>query len=64
MPKQKISKTIRDRFKITATGKVLRGKIGQRHNIGKKRRTNVRRGKRLIQVTGKLEKKIKKLLGI
>lgn len=64
MPKQKISKSVRDRFKITKTGKIIRRKIGQRHLHGSKRRTNLRRGKEPIRVTGPLGKKLKKLLGI
>lgn len=64
MPKQKISKSVRDRFKITKSGKIIRRKIGQRHLKGSKSRSNVRRGKEPIQVTGPWEKKLKKLLGI
>lgn len=64
MPKQKIPKSVRDRFKITKTGKIIRRKIGQRHLKSSKRRSNIRRGKEPIQVTGPLEKKLKKLLGI
>lgn len=64
MPKQKISKSVRDRFKITKKGKIIRRKIGQRHLKSNKRRTNLRRGKEPIQVIGHLEKKLKKLLGI
>lgn len=64
MPKLKISKTVQDRFKITSGGKILRRKIGQRHLKISKRRTTIRRGKLPIQVTGKIEKKVKKLLGI
>lgn len=60
----KIPKTVRDRFKVTANGKILRRKIGQRHLKSSKTSANARRGKRLVQITGKLEKKIKKLLGI
>ncbi len=60
----KISKTVRDRFKVTANGKILRRKPGQRHLKASKRATSVRRGKEPIQVTGPLEKKIKSLLGI
>lgn len=60
----KISKTLRDRFKVTGTGKILRAKIGFRHNISKKSRANVRRGKIPIEVTGATKIKIKKLLGI
>ncbi len=64
MPKMKISKSVRDRFKVTKNGKIIRRKIGQRHLKAHKRRTNLRRGKEPIQVRGPLEKKLKKLLGI
>ncbi|KKU91912.1 MAG: 50S ribosomal protein L35 [Microgenomates group bacterium GW2011_GWA1_48_10] len=64
MPKQKISKTVKDRFKVTGTGKIIRRKIGYRHLLKSKRKTAIRRAKKPIQVTGALEKKIKKLLGI
>lgn len=64
MPKIKIPKTVRDRFKVSATGKIFRRKIGQRHLKSNKSRTAIHRGKRLVQVTGPLEKKLKKLLGI
>ncbi|MBI4099535.1 50S ribosomal protein L35 [Candidatus Microgenomates bacterium] len=64
MPKQKISKTIRDRIKITGGGKLIRRKIGMRHLKGSKRATTIRRGKEPIRVTGHLERKLKKLLGI
>ncbi len=60
----KSSKTVRDRFKVSANGKIMRRKIGFRHNISKKRRTNVRRGKEPVQVIGVLEKKLKRLLAI
>jgi len=64
MPKMKISKTVRDRFKVSAGGKIMRRKIGHRHNISKKSRRNIRRGKIPVQVIGVAEKKIKKMLGI
>ncbi len=64
MPNMKIHKTIVDRFKVTGRGKILRRKIGQRHLKIHKSKTNIRRGNRDIQVTGLLEKKLKKLLGI
>lgn len=64
MPKQKISKTIKDRFKITKNGKIIRRKIGMRHLRSSKRATTIRRGKEPIRVTGVIEKKLKKLLGI
>jgi large subunit ribosomal protein L35 len=64
MPKMKLSKTIRDRFKVTGRGKVMRRKSGQRHLKASKSRANIRRGKKNIQVVGELEKKVKKMLGI
>ena len=60
----RISKTIKDRFKVTGTGKILRRKAGQRHLKIHKSKANKRRGKLPIQVIGKFEKKIKKLLGV
>ncbi len=64
MPKMKLSKTVRDRFKVSANGKVMRRKIGQRHLKAAKSRRNIRRGKKGVQVIGVLEKKLKKLLMI
>lgn len=64
MPKIKNSKSVRDRFKVSKNGKIMRRKIGQRHLKSNKRRTNLRRGKEPIQVTGSLEKRLKKLLSI
>lgn len=60
----KISKTVRDRFKVTGSGKILRRKIGFRHNITKKTRGNKRRGKLPVQVIGPTEGKVRKMLGI
>lgn len=60
----KLSKTVRDRFNVSANGKVMRRKIGQRHLKATKSRRNIRRGKTPVQVVGALEKKVKKLLGI
>ncbi|MCL4397505.1 50S ribosomal protein L35 [Patescibacteria group bacterium] len=64
MPKMKMSKTVRDRFKVSANGKIMRRKIGQRHLKATKSRANIRRGKVPIQVVGVLEKKLKKLLAV
>ena len=59
-----MSKTVRDRFKVSANGKIMRRKIGQRHLKATKSRANIRRGKVPIQVVGVLEKKLKKLLAV
>ncbi len=63
MPKLKIRKSVADRFKITKNGKVLRRIMGHRHLKSNKRKTCLYRGKKPILVVGKIEKKIKKLLG-
>lgn len=60
----KTTKSVASRFKVTGGGKIMRRKIGQRHLHITKRRTNLRRGKRPIIVTGILRSKVKKLLGI
>lgn len=61
--KKKIKKSVSNRFRITKTGKVLRLRSFARHLKRKKRRKQLRRLKRPVEVKGKLAKKIKKLLG-
>ena len=60
----KIRKSVKDRFKVTKNGKIFRRVSGQRHLKSNKRKTNIYRGKNPILVFGKVEKKIKKMLGI
>ena len=62
MPKQKTRNSISKRFKVTKTGKVLRRGSGIRHLNVKKSRRRIRRKKVLHQVSGKVAKKLKKLL--
>lgn len=64
MPKIKISKSLKDRIKVTANGKLLRRVAGHRHLKASKRKTNLYRSKKLQRIGGKLEKKIKKMLSI
>jgi ribosomal protein L35 len=64
MPKMKISKTVKDRLSVTGSGKIMRRRVGQRHKMIHKSQSNKRRGRLAQQVTGKLEKKIRKLLGV
>jgi len=61
--KQKIRKSIKRRFKITKTGKVLRRGSHHRHLRRKKKKGQIRAQKVPKQVKGAWEKKIKKLLG-
>lgn len=62
--KQKTRKTAVKRFKITATGKVMRRSQNMRHLRRKKSKGAIRRAAVPQQVTGKFAKKIKQMLGI
>lgn len=62
--KQKTRKGAAKRFKVTATGKVMRRIQNMRHirrHKSKKARRNYRK---LHQVTGAMAKKIKRMLGL
>jgi large subunit ribosomal protein L35 len=56
MPKLKISKTVKDRFKVTGTGKIMRRKSGMRHLMSHMRATAKRRNAKPVEVVGKLRK--------
>ncbi|NMC36144.1 50S ribosomal protein L35 [Candidatus Beckwithbacteria bacterium] len=62
MPKQKTRKSISKRFKLTKTGKILRRTIGMRHLKASKSKKQSRRQKQVNYVTGKVAKKLKKVL--
>ncbi|MGD9129711.1 MAG: 50S ribosomal protein L35 [Candidatus Woesebacteria bacterium] len=62
--KQKTRKGVAKRFKITATGKVLRRKQNMRHLRRKKSKKAIRNYKIPVEVKGKWAKKIKKMLGL
>lgn len=58
--KLKTRQILKDRIKITGTGRLFRRRVGQRHLKRKKGK-----GKdEWIEITGKQAKKIKKMLGI
>lgn len=61
--KMKIKKSIRKRFKVTKRGKVLRGRQYGRHLKINKSKSRKRRHKEPKVMTGKIAKKIKKMLG-
>ncbi len=62
MPKIKTHKATSKRFKITATGKVMRTKIGKSHLRRRKSKRNKRMFDRRIPVDGfEMSKKIKQL---
>ena len=61
MPKLKTHKAAAKRFKITGTGKVLRGKVGTNHRLHKSKAMQ-RKMKQDLELTGANAKLAKKLL--
>ena len=59
----KIKKSVSKRFKVTKRGKVIRGRQYGRHLRINKSKSQKRRHKRPKIMTGKIAKKIKKMLG-
>lgn len=62
--KQKTRKVAVKRFKITATGKVMRRRQNMRHLRTNKSKKAIRRYRVPVEVTGAIAKKIKRMLGI
>jgi large subunit ribosomal protein L35 len=61
--KKKTRKIVAKRFKITATGKVLRRAQNMRHLRRRKSKKQIRAYKVPHEVTGKMATKIKQMLG-
>jgi len=55
----KTRKSIKKRFRITKTGKILRRATGQDHFRAKKTGKKIRRIRKWIEVSGPLAKKLK-----
>ncbi len=62
--KQKTRGSAKKRFKITATGRVLRRKQNSRHLRRKKGKKAKRNYRQYVEVTGTRAKKIKRMLGL
>lgn len=62
MPKQKTRKSAAKRFKLTKTGKLLRGRQNTSHLKSKKSKSQKRRGKRIVEMKGKFKRKIKRMI--
>ncbi len=58
----KTRKSIKKRFKITKTGKILRRPIGQDHNLAKKSGKKTRESRKWVKVSKSEVKKIKRML--
>lgn len=52
------------RFKITATGKVMRRHQNARHLRRNKSKSTVRKYRTMVEVKGKFARKIKRMIGI
>ena len=65
MPKMKTNKAMKARFKVTGTGKVMRGRPGRRHILTKKSSKRKRNLARPAMVANKAQASmIKRLLGV
>lgn len=62
MPKNKTHKTIQKRFKVTKTGKVMRGHLGARHRMFHKEKGRKRHFREPIKVGLRMAKVIKSLI--
>jgi len=64
MPKQKTKSAAKKRFKVTATGKIMRRPTMRSHKLEKKSSKRKRRFRREIELTGADRGALKKMLGI
>jgi len=62
MPKIKTVKGVRDRFKVTGSGKLMGFRAGRRHLLGSKRRKTKRQFKRRHVLAAVDTKKIRQLV--
>jgi len=62
MPKQKTRKSVIKRFKLTKTGKLVHRAQMTRHLKKNKSKSQKRRGKIMREVTGRIKRRIKKMM--
>jgi len=63
MPKNKTHSGAKKRFRVTGTGKIMRGQAGRRHLLEHKSSTLTRRLFGEVEVAPADAKKVKKMLG-
>ena len=63
MPKLKVRKSVKKRFKVTKNGLVLHRSHGMRHKRTNKSKSQVRRLKTIKKLHSTIAIKVKKLLG-
>ncbi len=64
MPKTKTNSGAKKRFKVTATGKLLRRRAMKSHNLEKKSSKRKRDLDRTVPVNGRDQRSVRKLLGL
>jgi len=64
MPKMKTRKAVKKRFKLTGTGKLLRGRPGRRHILTKKSSNRKRKLRKDALVDEGQVKMYKRLMGV
>lgn len=64
MPKQKTNKSVKKRFRVTGTGKILRNKAGKRHLLSGRTSKRKRQLRRTTVETGKIGAKYVRVLGL
>ncbi len=64
MSKQKVRKIVAKRFKITATGKIMRRKQNSRHLRTNKSKKAIRAYRVPVEVKGALARKIRRMLAL
>jgi len=64
MPKLKISKTAKKRFKVTGSRKVMRRKTGHSHHLEKKKSSKKVKQLRYKEISKDDEKKVRKIIGL
>ena len=62
MPKLKTVKGVKERFKVTGTGKLLARRAGKRHLLGSRRRKTKRQLRRPIVLAAVDAKKLRSLI--
>lgn len=62
MPKMKSKSAAKKRFKLTGTGKVIRGKAFHRHNFSKKSGKRGRRLRAMVTVDKSNMRQVKRML--
>lgn len=64
MPKMKTCKAVAKRFKVTATGKVMKRMPGRGHLLSNKSAKRIRRGRKATVLSKSFAKAIRTLLGV